>query len=142
MRGCGVESDVLAASEALEAALPHWPLVHCGWDQQNAPAAQASRGKGKGKESVLEGIDDSQGTREVNAGGLLVPAILFAAAGFSPGCERIEIFLFCNGSILARSAFRLREAQIRPRRARVFVCVFIGRIESGSISESREHEAE
>ena len=103
---------------------------------------KASRGKGKGKESVLEGTDDSQRTREVNAGGLLVPVILFVAAGFSPGCERIEIFLSCNGSILACSAFRLREGQIRSRRARVIACVFSGRIESGSIPESREHEAE
>jgi hypothetical protein len=33
------------------------------------------------------GTDDGQHTREVNAGGLLVPAILFAPGGFSPGCE-------------------------------------------------------
>ena len=76
---------------------------------------EASRGKGKGKESVLEEADDSQRTREVNAGGWLLPAILCVAAGFSPGCERIEIFLFCNGSKLARSAFRLRRASFCVR---------------------------
>ena len=73
------------------------------------PRRKGSRGKAR-KEGTNQSLqtDDSQRTRRVNAGDFFLPAILFAEAGFSPGCEQIDILLSFNRSILARSNFGSR----------------------------------
>ena len=81
----------------LEAAVPHWPLVHCGMGSGKCPGgAKPAGAKARGRNQVLEGIDDSQRTREVNAGGSSVP--VYPRRDFHPDVNGSKIFCLAMGA--------------------------------------------